>query len=198
MSWETTNREKSACGCDLGYVLRETRSDDWNRTEENATLHCIECQTNFVAYSYDVHRSGMTESIQRWVRKDDYEVFERTKREGDTIEQKARTQLTEYLRTQYLDRWMSIFEEVPRNKKAVWTKLKQINMINISYSNYCKRTSDLEEDIVSYVSTYYVQPLFKVLIISSEPMIESINALPNEARQRHNEARVAMMKRSFS
>jgi hypothetical protein len=47
MSWDTDYR-KEKCPCGKGYIVQETRSDDWNRTEDGRPLiECEECKKKY-------------------------------------------------------------------------------------------------------------------------------------------------------
>ncbi|OMC67624.1 hypothetical protein BK126_18845 [Paenibacillus sp. FSL H7-0326] len=82
----------------------------------------------YVRYSYDYHSLGMIETSTRWVRREDYENFKQKKTAMETAESHQKEQITEYLRTHYLEAWMSLFTEVRRNKKAIWSRLRELGI----------------------------------------------------------------------
>jgi hypothetical protein len=199
MSWETVRDEKSPCACGQGYVRSVSRSDDWNRTEENVSLHCEECKKKYVIYSYDYHSSGMIETASRWVKRDDYESFRKLKSESEEADLLSKNQITEHLRIHYLDLWMYLFQDVRRNKKAVWSKLRELGINGYSYALFCKKVdlSRLDEHIESYVHHSFTRPILKILAVNDEN-IEILAASPRAANDRFHEARRKMFKGSFN
>jgi hypothetical protein len=199
MSWETDRDEKRPCACGQGYVRSVSRSDDWNRTEEKVSLHCVECEKKYVTYSYDYHRSGMIETATRWVKREDYENFRNLKSESDEADLLAKNQITEHLRLHYLDLWMYMFQDVRRNKKAVWSKLRELGINGYSYALFCKKVdlSRLDEHIESYVHHSFTRPILKILAINDEN-IEILAVSPRAANERYHEVRREMLKGSFN
>lgn len=46
MSWEIDSVDEIKCPCGKGKIIRENRSDDWNRFDERVYLACSECAKN--------------------------------------------------------------------------------------------------------------------------------------------------------
>lgn len=199
MSWETVRDEKSPCACGQGYVRSVSRSDDWNRTEENISLHCVECEKKYVTYSYDYQHSGMNETVTRWVKREDYERVRKLKLEAEEADLLAKNQITEHLRLNYLSLWLHMFQDVRRNKKAVWSKLRELGITGYSYAVFCKKVDliRLDEHIESYVHHLFTRPILKILAIDDEN-IKILEASPQAAKDRYHKARREMLNGSFN
>lgn len=114
MSWETVRDHRKPCPCGQGYVHSVSRSDDWGRWENEVILHCPECEKTYVKYSYDNNSKGMVETTIRWVKRNDYNNFQRSKKEWKEADLLSKSQITEYLRLHYLEWWMALFKDVRR------------------------------------------------------------------------------------
>ncbi|KJD42351.1 hypothetical protein [Paenibacillus terrae] len=198
MSWEIVREDREHCACRMGFVSRILKADDWNRTEITVSLMCSECKKNYVEYTYDYHSSGMLETATRWVKKEEYEVFCRLETEFKEIEGKTNNEINEYLYSNYYESWMALFDNVPRNKKAVWNKLYHLNLIYFSYSKFCKNigTKSLDDHIKSYVSYPHKDKLLKILGVRDEN-IGIINAKSKTARIQYEEVKRTMIRNSF-
>lgn len=65
MSWEIVKEDSKPCPCGKGFVSRILKADDWNRSEITVSLNCLECNKNYVKYTYDYPSSGMLETATR-------------------------------------------------------------------------------------------------------------------------------------
>lgn len=198
MSWEIVREDKMPCGCGLGFILTVGRSDDWNRTEEDISLQCSECAKNFVRYSYNYHNSGMLETATYWVKKVDYETFCQLKSELEAINAQGNKEVTDYLRLHYLKPWLDLFIDVPRNKKAVWNKLKLLGLTHYSYSTFSGKfkTGELEGYIESFVGYIHIKKITKILSINDKH-IETIPKSTQAVQDQYDEARRVMMKNAL-
>lgn len=198
MSWETIKRDKRPCGCGQGVILTVTRMDDWNRTEHDESLQCAACEKTHVMYSYDYHSSGMIDTASKWVLREDLKRVQDLKLELQTAENLARNQMTEHLRANYLEQWMALFQNVRRNKKAVWNKLRDLGMTERSYSVFCQKVDAgrLDDLIEGYVSYLYAEPILKILEVNDK-MIVALTASTNELKKKYYEARSKMLERGF-
>ncbi|WP_072526572.1 hypothetical protein, partial [Mycobacterium tuberculosis] len=187
------------CACGRGYIQTDIRSDDWGRMEEEIELHCTECSKTYVRYSYDYHTSGMIETSTRWVRREDYENYKQWKAAKETAERQQKEQITEYLRTQYLEAWMSLFTEVRRNKKAVWTRLSELGIPVYGYSSFIKRVdvSRLNDHIEGYVSYYHQDTVLKILKVNNDEKIKTLTSSAKDVQAQYSKVRSEMMQRSL-
>lgn len=199
MSWETVRNDRNPCPCGQGYVHSVSRSDDWGRWEEGVSLHCLECEKTYVKYSYDNSSKGMVETTIRWVKRDDYNNYQRSKKEWKEADLLYKRQITEYLRLHYLESWMALFKDVRRTKKAVWSKLRELRITGYSYSLFCKHidVSQLNDHIESYVSYQFSDSVLKMLEVNDET-IGTLAASSREATQRYHKAWSQMLQNSFS
>ncbi|MEC0091511.1 hypothetical protein [Paenibacillus macquariensis] len=199
MSWETFSDDRKPCPCGQGYVRSVCRSDDWGRIEEAISLHCAECEMTYVTYSYNYHRSGMIETSTQWVKREDYENFLKFKADWEAADLLAKTQITEYLRLNYLETWMTLFQGVRRNKKAVWSKLRDLRITEYSYSLFCKKidASQVDDHIESYVSYHFSEPVLRILDVNDE-FISTLSSSSRDANERYQEARREMFQHAFS
>lgn len=140
----------------------------------------------------------MLETAIHWVKREEYEVFCRLETEFKEIEGKTKNEINEYLYSNYYQSWMALFNDVPRNKKAVWNKLCHLNLIYFSYTKFCKDigTKSLDDHIKSYVSYTHKDKLLKILGIRDEN-IGIIHAKSKTARIQYEEAKHTMMRNSL-
>ena len=47
MSWELMRTDKTPCKCGIGFLIEESYSDDWNRSETKYRLECDECNKKY-------------------------------------------------------------------------------------------------------------------------------------------------------
>lgn len=47
MSWEIDSIDEIECPCGQGKIIRENKSDDWNRYDENVYLQCETCKKRY-------------------------------------------------------------------------------------------------------------------------------------------------------
>lgn len=56
MSWEIDSIDEIKCPCGQGKIIRENKSDDWNRCNENVYLQCEVCSAKIhIEKQYFVH-----------------------------------------------------------------------------------------------------------------------------------------------
>lgn len=52
MSWEVIRTKKIKCPCGKGKIIQETKSDDWNRIEDEfPIIYCGECKGKYIIKS---------------------------------------------------------------------------------------------------------------------------------------------------
>lgn len=47
MGWEIDSIDEIKCPCGQGKIIRENKSDDWNRYDENVYMRCEECSKKY-------------------------------------------------------------------------------------------------------------------------------------------------------
>ncbi|MCW3793789.1 hypothetical protein OM416_19535 [Paenibacillus sp. LS1] len=198
MSWESSET-REPCKCGKGFILNTTRSDDWNRFEYSTRLQCDECRKKYTKYVYEYIDSGMSDLATCWVDKELYSSFKKKETELKEFTEQIIKECNEHMSKAYLTRWLAIFNDVPRTKKAVWELFKKFRITEYSYKTFCAYTdkkylTELIESKVVYGNRHIILP---AIGIEHDDFLDNCQDKVKEYQKTRDDANREMMKTAF-
>jgi len=138
MSWEVVREREYACPCGKGSYTVESLMDDWNRHDESWTMHCSECQANYVLDTCSgTDRDGISFTNHPWLLRTTW--MEREARRQRIADLKRATM--HLLSERYGEQWAASFSAL-RSKKAQWQVLTDLGLRPGSLGTYYRHGSD--------------------------------------------------------
>jgi hypothetical protein len=170
MSWDIIRDDKKPCACGQGFFRNVTKMDDWNRIDHEENLECEQCNSRYTKYTFYSERTIGDDGTTVWIENSQYKELLRRKAELKdnitNIEEKA----LNYFKENYEKNYLDLFKDVKRNKKAVWSKLYELELTWNSYSSFCQgvKIEYLDKRIESLVTYRNIPKLMNILKLSDE------------------------------
>ena len=161
-------------------------SDDWNRFDDRWSMVCSLCKKEYVLYSYDVNRKGMSETHRTWA---PIALANELKRLHHKIANEQR-RITTHLQTNYGRKWKEHFDS--KNKKAIWNELTEGGHKYPSLATFYSHTRylGLEKVLSRYLDHRELKTVERILKIKDPVLLSAraqVRELSHQAEKLHRQ-----------